>query len=330
MHLFELTRKLVDIDSTTGKEWEAAEFITAYLRRQGADVAQEEADKGRPNVFACWGKPDVVLSTHLDTVPPFFPSSEDDQAIHGRGSCDAKGIAAAMVKAAESLRAEGVSNFGLLFVVGEERNSTGARFANQHPRGSRYLINGEPTENQLALGSKGCLRMEFEARGRMAHSAYPELGESAIEKLLTALVNLRDINWPTDPVLGKSTCNIGTISGGRAPNVIPDQARAEVFVRLVGDAKPVRDAVEKAAAGLAEIRYVLEMPAVHLGALEGFRTTVVSFTTDIPSLTAWGQPYLLGPGSISVAHTDREFVSKCELEEAVTLYANMVKRLQAS
>jgi acetylornithine deacetylase len=263
-------------------------------------------------------------------VPPFFPSSEDDSAIRGRGSCDAKGIAAAMIKAVERLLAEGRTGFGLLFLVGEERNSTGAQFANRKPRGSRFLINGEPTENQLALGSKGALRMEFQAHGRMAHSAYPELGESAIEKLLTALVNLRTIPWPTDPVLGATTCNVGTISGGRAPNVIPDQARAEVFVRLVSDSGPVRAAVEKAVAGLTDIKYVLDMPAIHLGSLDGFRTTVVSFTTDIPSLTAWGKPYLLGPGSITVAHTEREYVSKRELEEAVVLYADLVKRLQTS
>ncbi len=330
MHLFELTRRMVDIESTTGMEREAAEFVAGYLRGQGAEVSLEDAEPGRPNVFASWGKPDVVVSTHLDTVPPFFPSSEDDSAIRGRGSCDAKGIAAAMIKAAERLRAEGRSGFGVLFLVGEERNSTGAQFANRTPRGSRFLINGEPTENKLALGSKGALRMEFESHGRMAHSAYPELGESAIEKLLTALVNLRSIPWPADPVLGATTCNIGTISGGRAPNVIPDEARAEVFVRLVSDSGPVRAAVEKAVAGLTEIQYVLDMPAIHLGTLDGFRTTVVSFTTDIPWLTAWGKPYLLGPGSITVAHTEREYVSKRELEEAVVLYADLVKRLQAS
>jgi acetylornithine deacetylase len=329
MHLFELTRRLVDIDSTTGQEREAAEFIAGYLRGLGAEVSLEDAEPGRPNVFAAWGQPDVVLSTHLDTVPPYFPSSEDDTAIHGRGSCDAKGIAAAMVKAAERLRAEGRAGFGLLFLVGEERNSTGARFANQRPRGSRFLINGEPTENQLALGSKGALRLELEAQGRMAHSAYPELGESAIEKLLTALVSLRAISWPVDPVLGACTYNAGTISGGRAPNVIPDAARAEVFIRTVGDSAPIRAAVERAVAGLTEVHYVLDLPAIRLEALEGFRTTVVSFTTDIPSLTAWGKPYLLGPGSISVAHTEREFVPKKELEDAVVLYADLLKKLQA-
>ncbi len=318
---------MVDIDSTTGSEGDVARFVAEYLRGQGADVALAEAAPGRPNVYARWGNPVVVLSTHLDTVPPFIPSSEDDAAIHGRGSCDAKGILAAMVKAAENLRAEGRSDFGLLFLVGEERDSTGAQFANLTPPGSRFLINGEPTENQLALGSKGTLRMVFEARGKMAHSAYPHLGESAIEKLLTALVNLRGIEWPSDQLFGPTTYNVGTITGGRAPNVIPDMARAEVMFRLVSGGAPIRRAIDKATAGLVEIEYVLEVPPVRLGSLEGFPTTVVSFTTDIPSLTAWGKPYLLGPGSISVAHTEREHVPKKELEQAVILYSQMVKTL---
>jgi acetylornithine deacetylase len=328
MRLFSFTRELIDLDSTTGQERAAAESVAARLREMGAVVSLEEAAPGRPNVFAAWGQPHIVLSTHLDTVPPFFPSSEDDTRIYGRGACDAKGILAAMVEAAGVLRGEGRSNFGLLFVVGEERDSHGAQHANAHPRGSRFLINGEPTENKLALGSKGALRVALEAHGRMAHSAYPHLGESAIDKLVTALSALRTIAWPADPVLGPSTCNVGTIAGGRAPNVIADHARAEVMIRLVGDSGPVRRAVEQAAAGLCDVAYVLDVPAVRLGALEGFATTVVSFTTDIPSLTAWGKPYLLGPGSITVAHTEREFVLKKDLEDAVVLYAEMVRRLE--
>lgn len=330
MHLFELTRRLVDMDSTTGREREAAEFVAGYLRERGADVSLDEAAPGRPNVFACWGAPRVVLSTHLDTVPPFMPSSEDAETIGGRGACDAKGILASQIKAAERLRAEGRSDFGLLFVVGEERDSAGARHANLHPRGSQFLVNGEPTGNRLALGSKGALRLVLEARGRMAHSAYPEMGESAIEKLLTALTNLRKISWPADPLLGESTYNVGTIEGGRAPNVVPDSARAEVLIRLVGDSAPVRRAVEQACAGLAEVQYVLEIPAIRLGSLEGFATTVVAFTSDVPSLGNWGRPYMMGPGSITLAHTDRESVPKRELEEAVILYSEIVKRLQAS
>jgi acetylornithine deacetylase len=331
MHLFELTRRLVDVDSTTGQEAEAAQFVGDYLRAMSAHAPDtlvlEDAAPNRPNVFASWGHPCVVLSTHLDTVPPFFPSSEDATTIRGRGSCDAKGIVAAMIKTAEQLSLEGRQGFGLLFLVGEERDSTGAQFANRHPRGSEYLINGEPTENLLALGSKGCLRVVLEGRGRMAHSAYPHLGESAIDKLVEALHRIAQIEWPADAVLGRCTSNVGTIAGGRAPNVIPDHARAELLIRLVTDSAPVRHAVDRACAGLVDVQYVLDLPAVHLGTLEGLDTTVVSFTTDIPSLTAWGAPYLLGPGSITVAHTEQEHVAKHDLERAVELYSQITRSL---
>ncbi len=333
-HLVELTRRLVDIESTTGSEREVALFLADYLRGLGAQVALEEAAPGRPNVFASFSRPGtdpvVVLSTHCDTVPPYSPSSEDEQYIYGRGSCDAKGILASQIKAAERLRAQGVENFGLLFVVGEERDSAGAAFANAHPRGSRYLINGEPTENRLAVGCKGALRTVFEARGRLAHSAYPQLGESAIEKLLTALVNLRSIPLPSDNVLGACTYNIGTIEGGRAPNVVPDRARAELMFRLVGPSEPLKQAIARAVAGLVEVTYLLEAPALRLEALDGFPTTVVSFTTDIPALSNWGRPFLLGPGSILVAHTDHERVAKRDLEQAVDIYSEMTRRLLAA
>jgi acetylornithine deacetylase len=264
----------------------------------------------------------------MDTVPPHIPSREDDEFIWGRGACDAKGIMAAMIQAAEGLLAEGVRNFALLFVVGEERNSAGALAAARDRRGSRWLVNGEPTENKLALGSKGALRFEAEARGRMAHSAYPELGESAIDKLLDFLEAIRRLPLPTDPVLGPSTLNIGTIAGGRAPNVIPDEARAEIMVRLVGDPAPIREAFQRAAAGRVELREVLTVPAVHLKALDGFETTVVAFTTDIPAFGgAWGEPLLIGPGSIHVAHTMHEHVAKSQLLEAVEIYKRIVKTL---
>ncbi len=334
MHLVELTRRLVDIESTTGGERDVALFLAEHLRSLGAEVQVEEAAADRPNVFAFFGlpgnRPVVTLSTHCDTVPPYSPSAEDGQYIYGRGSCDAKGIIASQIKAAERLRGEGAQNFALLFVVGEERDSAGAAFANRNPRGSRYLINGEPTENRLALGSKGALRPEFVARGRMAHSAYPELGESAIEKLLSALLNLRSIPLPTDEVLGASTYNIGTIEGGRAPNVIPDQARAELLFRLVGPSAPLKEAIARAAAGLVDVSYVLEIPAMRLEALDGFPTTVVSFTTDIPALSNWGRPFLVGPGSILVAHTDHECVAKRDLEQAVDIYSEMTRRLLAA
>jgi acetylornithine deacetylase len=280
-------------------------------------------------VLATFGDPVVTLSTHLDTVPPFFPSREDDEFIWGRGACDVKGIIACMVLAAERVLAAGIRGVALLFVVGEERNSVGAYHAGKNPRGSRYIINGEPTENQLALGSKGALRYELTAKGRMAHSAYPELGESAIEKLLNALEEIRKIELPVDQTLGPSTMNIGIIGGGRAPNVIPDEAKAEILIRLVEDGESTKRAFVAAAQKHGCVaNEVLCIPAVLLGSVPGFKTTVVAYTTDIPAFGgAWGKPLLLGPGSIHVAHTSEERVPKRDLIEAVDLYENLVKSL---
>ena len=328
MNSIELTRKLIDIESISGNERAVAHFLRDHLQSLGARVEMEEAEPNRPNVFASWGQPDIVLSTHTDTVPPFIGSSEDDQFVYGRGACDAKGIIAAQVEAASRLRAEGINDFGLLYVVGEERNSAGAAAANRRPRGTRYLINGEPTENRLALGTKGALRVEIEATGRAAHSAYPELGESATDKLLEALNRLRSIALPEDPVLGKTTCNIGILQAGIAPNVIPDHARAELMYRLVGPGEPLLESIRVAAGNLAAVKKLLEIPPVNLSSMDGLETTVVAFATDIPSLSAWGQPFLIGPGSIHVAHTDHERIAKAELVQATEIYVKMVKKLK--
>jgi len=333
MNLFELTRALVDIDSTTGHEKSVADYLFAHLSplaaKYGAHLDRQSAEPGRDNLFLPFGDPHVTLSTHMDTVPPFFSSREDSTHIHGRGSCDAKGIIAAMITAAESLLAGGTRNFALLFVVGEERSSIGAITAAASPRGSRFLINGEPTENQLALGSKGALRYELVSRGKLAHSAYPQLGHSAIHSLLDALQEIRAFPLPSDPVLGPSTLNVGTISGGRAPNVIADEARSEIMFRLVGDPASTRAAVARIAATFKiEAREVLFCPAVHLSPLLDLPTTVVAFTTDIPSFDgSWGQPFLIGPGSIHVAHTAEERIPKSELTSAVDIYARMVRQL---
>jgi len=332
MNVFELTRALVDVESITGNEAAVGNLLFAHLealaRRFGGAVERIPVEQDRFNVLATWGNPVVTLSTHIDTVPPFFPSREDAEFIWGRGSCDTKGIIAAMIFAVEQLLIQGKRNIALLFVVGEERNSVGAYAAAKNPRGSKFLINGEPTENKLALGSKGALRLELVAKGRMAHSAYPELGDSAIEKLLDALQAIRALPLPVDKILGASTVNIGTIAGGRAPNVIPDHAQSEVFIRLVDDGAATRKAVEAAVGDRVELREVLLVPAVHLGSVEGLETTVVAFTTDIPVFgNSWGQPYLLGPGSINVAHTSEERIPKREIEEAVQIYQRMVKQL---
>lgn len=332
MHVFELTRALVDIESITGNELDVGRYLQTLLRnmceRFQGRLETMEVEPNRHNIFATFGDPVVTFSTHIDTVPPFFTSSEDDDFIWGRGACDTKGIIASMLKAVEALLEAGIRNVACLFVVGEERNSAGAYFAAKNPRGSKYLINGEPTENQLALGSKGAFRVELETSGRMAHSAYPELGDSAILKLLDLLEDFRKMPLPTHPVLGPSTLNIGTIRGGRAPNVVPDLARAEIMIRLIDEGNSIREAVEKLVEGRGILREVLCIPALHLGKLEGFRSTVVAYTTDIPAFGgAWGQPFLVGPGTIHVAHTSEERVPKKELLEAVDLYQSLAKRL---
>jgi acetylornithine deacetylase len=335
MNVFGLTRALVDIESITENESHVASFLHDHLGKlaaqTGGRVERMQVEGDRFNVLACWGNPVVTLSTHMDTVPPFFPSSEDAESIWGRGSCDAKGIIASMTAAAEKLLGEGVKNFALLFVVGEERNSAGAAVAALASRGSRYLVNGEPTENKLALASKGTMRLEVVAYGRMAHSAYPELGESAIEKLLDAMDAIRRVPLPEDALLGRCTMNIGTISGGRAPNVIPDLAKAEILVRLVGDPSPIRDAFAAAVARRVELNEVLCIPAMRFVNVDGLPTTVVSYTTDVPMFgRSWGEPLLLGPGSIHVAHTSEERIAKKDLADAVEIYAKVVKKLLAA
>jgi acetylornithine deacetylase len=332
MNVFELTRALVDIESITQNEKQVTDFLFAQLSPLSSSysghIERIPAAPGRDNLFITWGDPLVTLSTHLDTVPPFFPSREDHDFIWGRGSCDAKGIAASMISAAESLLAAGTRNFALLFVVGEERNSAGALAVASAPRGSRFLINGEPTENRLAIGCKGALRYELIATGKLAHSAYPDLGHSAIHSLLDVLHDIRQIPLPHDPVLGRATLNVGVLSGGRAPNVVADHAQAEIMFRLVSDPAPLRQAVAAAAAGRLEAREVLFTPAVRLSEFPGLPTTVVAFTTDIPSFgSAWGKPFLIGPGSIHVAHTAEECILKSELSEAAEIYARMVRQL---
>ena len=335
MNLFELTRALVDIESVTNHEKQVGDFLFAQLSalttRYGGRLERMPAEPERDNIFACWGEPVVTLSTHMDTVPPFFASREDHEFLWGRGACDAKGIIAAMMVAAEQLLSDGARNFGLLFVVGEERDSAGAKAASASPRGSRFLINGEPTGNRLALGSKGALRFGLLARGKLAHSAYPQLGHSAIHTLLDVLQEIREISLPHDALLGTSTLNIGTICGGRAPNVIADEARAEIMFRTVGDPAPLRAAVAAAVAERAEAREELYTPALRLAPFDGLPTTVVAFATDIPVFEgAWGQPFLIGPGNIHAAHTTEERVSKKELSEATRIYARMVRQLLVS
>jgi acetylornithine deacetylase len=332
----QLTRQLVDIESITYNEGAAGAFLADFLAGRGFAVEkmpvehhpESQSTGERFNVYASAPetKPDVVLSTHMDTVPPFIPSSEDEAFIYGRGSCDAKGIIAAQVAAAEKLRDQGIPA-GLLFVVGEERDSAGAKVANRHARGSRFLINGEPTENRIALASKGALRAVIRASGKMAHSAYPELGESATQKLVEALHRILAIPLPTVDDVGPSTVNIGTLSGGHAPNVIADHAESQVLVRLVGPSAEIRRAIEQAVEGLATVDFTLEIPFRRLRAVEGLPTMIAKFTTDIPWLGNWGEPILMGPGTIHVAHTPDEKLAKKDLFEAIDRYVEVARQL---
>lgn len=328
MNVFELTRKLISIPSISGNEKEAAEFLAGYLKAAGFEVELQLAAEGRPNVYARRGDPDVVLSTHTDTVPPYVEFREDGEFIYGRGACDTKGIIAAMVKASEALIASDVTDFGLLFLVGEEAGSVGARVANSIPNRCRYLINGEPTESKLALGSKGALRANLRAKGRAAHSAYPEMGESAIEKLLDVLDDLKRVALPSDETLGASTMNIGMIRGGVAANVIPPEAEAELMFRVVTSNESLKRLIESVAGSRVEVEYTFGCDPVFTEKLRGFETTVVAFTTDIPALTNWGKPLLFGPGSILDAHTPGERISKRELARAVDSYGRMVMDLK--
>jgi acetylornithine deacetylase len=325
--LVDLTRTLVDIDSTTGIEGDCGRWLAAYLRARGWRVEEQPVTDTRFNVLATLDPPRVVFSTHFDCVPPFFPSRIEGSRLYGRGSCDAKGILASQVTAAERLRTEGVKDVGLLFVVGEERGSDGARTANTRSNECRYLVNGEPTENRLAAATRGAFRVKLSATGRAAHSSYPEAGESAIDKLIDALVRLRAASLPGHPLLGRTHYTVGLISGGIAPNVIPPNAEAEVMFRTVGPSSALQPALDSLQP-LVSWTTILDVAAVELKVLDGFETASFPFTTDIAFLDRWGTPLLMGPGTILVAHTDYEHVEIADLEQAVNQYVGLARRLR--
>jgi acetylornithine deacetylase len=322
-----LTAELLTIDSTTGAENGVVDFVSKWLVAHSWNVTLQEVTRGRTNIWASRSGNGVTLSTHLDTVPPFIAPRLDGDRLHGRGACDAKGIAAAMMAAADNLANKGEQRVDLLFVVGEEKGSDGARAANRLAATSRFLVNGEPTESKLASGAKGSLRVTVRTRGRAAHSAYAHLGESAIKPMLTLLPELDALDLPTDEVLGATTLNIGTIRGGTEANIVPAQAEAEIMFRLVGDDAPVRAQVKRWAKGRAEIEFGSYIPAQHFHVIEGFEVAPVAYTSDIPLLGRWGTPLMFGPGSIHVAHTPDEFIDVNELRAAVDAYERIVRSL---
>src|ERR1043166_4730448 len=328
--VIKLTRELIDIPSVTGEEFQIGTSVGDLLVRLGYHVEAQDISPERSNIIATTeAKPRVVLSTHMDTVPPFIESSEDDEFIYGRGACDAKGIIGAQIAAAEKLRADGVKEIGLLFTVDEEVTSAGAKVANNHPVAAscEYLINGEPTDNRIAIGTKGSLQAIIRTEGRAAHSAYPEQGESAIEKMLDVLDDVRAIDWPRDDTFSETTCNIGVISGGTRANVIPDQAEATIQIRLAVESAEVVTLLEETIAGHASIDDKSTHDPLRLLTVDGFDTMLARFTTDIPYLSNWGRAILIGPGSILDAHTGGEKVRKSDLLRAVDLYADLVKSL---
>lgn len=324
-----LAAELLAIPSSSGEERAVVDFVSRWLVARGWNVHVQEVSRGRGNVWASRAGRGVTLSTHLDTVPPYFPPRLDGDRLYGRGSCDAKGIAAAMMVAADNLAAANEQRVDLLLVVGEEKGSDGARAANRLTPTSRFLVNGEPTESKLASGAKGSQRVMVRTRGRAAHSAYPHLGQSAIEPLLALLPTVHQLDMPDDPVLGKTTVNIGVIHGGTEANIIPENAEAELMFRLVGDVAPLRKALEKWAAGKAELEYGSFIPAQHFHVIPGFETSPVAYTSDIPLLGRWGTPLLFGPGSIHVAHTAEEHIAVSELRSAVGAYERIVRTLLA-
>ncbi len=330
MNLIELTRALMKIPSTSGEEEAVGFWLRDYLESLGWTVELQKVSETQHNVIAYLNeKPRVWMSTHMDTVPPFIAPTEDDEKIYGRGACDAKGIIAAQITAAERLRKDGIEDIGLLYTVEEERSSEGAKAANLHPLAATcaFMINGEPTDNDLAIGSKGSFRLKIKTTGRAAHSAYPEQGESAIEKLLDILEDVRHTKFPNDEFFGETTVNIGVIEGGVALNVIPPRAEAGLLIRLTTKREPIESALQSVLRRRGEIEILSCSEPVKMLSVDGFEQKTVRFTTDIPYLTNWGQPLLLGPGSILVAHTKDEFVLKKDLEKAAELYVSLVKRL---
>ena len=331
MDAFELTRALVALETPTGAEGAATDYLDRTLRQVGYNVVRQPVSGGRANLYAYRESPELVFSTHLDTVPPYVPLREDTESIHGRGSCDAKGLAAAMVAAAERLAGRGERRIGLLFLVGEENGSDGARVANQLEPKGRFLINGEPTENRLSIGQKGSLRVDLFATGRAAHSAYPAEGVSAIANLLDTIERIRRMPLPVDPILGESTLNLGLIAGGVAPNVIPPSASAQLLIRTVAPTDPLKAAIRSLVGPGVTVEFPVEL-LYHKGgnAPSGWETTVVSYASDLPFLDAWGERYQLGPGTIRVAHTDQEHIRKADLLQGIELYVRLASDLLAS
>jgi acetylornithine deacetylase len=321
-----LLEQLVVIPSVTGAEGPLLDFLQGRFEARGLTVDSQEVSPGRRNLFIHRGRADVVFMTHADTVPPFFPPRRSGAGLAGRGACDAKGSLAAQSVALEDLLAQG-HPVGLLVLVGEERGSDGALAANGEPRGSRYIVCGEPTENQFVAGSKGCLRIRAETRGVAGHSSIAGSGSSAVPPLLDFLAAIRAAELPADPVFGETTMNIGVLEAGTAPNVIADSARAEILFRT---GEPVEKLLSRIRGLTPEVELEIPYrsdPILFRVPKNRHSAQIVAFACDLPLLPSWGEPILVGPGSILDAHGADEKVDLAQVEEAVEVYRTLAHGL---
>jgi len=331
MNVLALATKMIDIQSISGAEGPMADFLETYMAPKGWQVVRQTIAPGRDNVYMHrpGRTPRLIFNSHIDTVPPFFPSSRDDEWLYGRGACDTKSLIAAQLLAVENLLAEGCEDIGLLYVVGEEVDHIGMVKANDLGLDPDFLIVGEPTESKLVRRQKGIVKARLTARGKAAHSGYPETGVSAVEILLDVLETLRKEPWPDETRLGKTTMNIGLLSGGRAANVVADEAWAEVMFRVVTSEKEISARLTELCGDRVGVEIITSNDPCDLTTLDGYETVVVAFNTDIPYLNFNGKALLWGAGSILDAHTANEKIRIADLERAVTVYGNLARQCLA-
>jgi acetylornithine deacetylase len=324
-------RQLIDVPSPTESEFAVGELLERELIRLGFQTRRHDVTDTRFNLLAlAGGTPRVVLNSHIDTVPPWFASSEDDEHIYGRGACDTKGIIAAMIAAGERLRARGIDDFAFLFVVGEETDSIGAKTANAAfaNLGSEFVLVGEPTDSAFARASKGALTCTVRFEGVAAHSAYPHLGDSAINRMVAAIAEINAADWGSHEILGDATVNVGVVRGGQKPNIIPADAECDILFRLVTTPDDVQAKLEGIVSRhRGRITVARGNPPQFMIVPEGQKSVVVAFNTDVPWLTNLGKPLLFGPGSILDAHGVNEKIAKRDLLAAVGTYEEMVVSL---
>lgn len=327
MTVQDIARQLIDIPSVTGEEEHVLLAIESLLAEMGIPVERQPVADRRWNLFAGWrGDDTVAFCTHVDTVPPWYPSRVEDGMLFGRGACDTKGIIASMLVAGQQLLQKGITP-GYLFVVGEETDSIGARTAAASGRRASAIIVGEPTDNHLASGHKGVVSYFLRTRGKASHSAYPERGHSAIHDLLDIIADIRSQDWGENEILGSATLNIGLIRGGVALNTFAPDAEASLMHRIVDDAASRSKMVEEIVAGRADIEFQTISEPQFLETLPGFPVKSVNFGTDIPHLRPMGRCLLAGPGSVHDAHTDHERIGIAEMEEAVDMYVRLYSAL---